>query len=306
MSAAEPVGQPRGYTRSGSFARVALAYALALGAAIPVSRLAMEHLRGAEASYLALAAGDVVATLVVFAFSFGLRNSSVYDPYWMAVPPLFCAGSWMLRSGGSLGDRQWLVTALVTAWALRLTWNWIRGWEGLDHEDFRYRDLARSTGRAYWLVSLTGLHFFPTALVLAGLLPAIPIFAGAGSGLGLADALAATVTAGGIVLQAVADQQLRAFVRRRSGRDAICATGLWRYSRHPNYLGELLFWTGLALFALATGRAAWWSWLGVAAILALFAFASIPMMERRLRAHKPGWDEHARRTSVLLPLPPRR
>ena len=115
----------------------------------------------------------------------------------------------------------------------------------------------------------------------------------------------ALVSIAGVLLQAVADEQLRGFTRSRARPEAICAVGLWRYSRHPNYFGEILFWTGLALFAFATGRAEWWAALGAAAILSLFLFASIPMMEKRQRARKPDWDEYAKKTSVLIPMPPR-
>lgn len=313
MSAAEPIEAPRGHTRSGSLARVAIAYTVALAAAVSVLVLESEaaHLSvgGPLRGFVALAAADVVATLAIFAFSFAWRNTSVYDPYWSVVPPLFCVGSWALASfPRDPSPREILVTAVVAAWAARLTWNWARGWGGLDHEDFRYRDLQKTTGRAYWPVSLAGLHLFPTAVVLLALLPTVPIFAGdaPAAGLGALDALAALTSLGGVLLQAVADAQLRAFTMARARPDAICDVGLWRFSRHPNYFGEILFWTGLALFAAATGRAEWWVAVGPGAIVSLFAFASIPMMEKRQRARKPGWVEHARRTSVLVPLPPRR
>lgn len=309
MSATEAVASPRGFTRAGSFARVALAYAVALAAATPIAA----SLRETLPPYPSLAIADVAATLVVFGFSFAWRNTSVYDAYWMAAPPLFCAGLWALAvAPEGPGARATLVAALVLAWAVRLTWNWIRGWQGLDHEDFRYRDMQRTTGRLYWLVSLTGLHLFPTALVLLAMLPLIAIFSRDAAPLGALDALALAVTLGGIVVQKIADDQLRAFVRQRAAgaadasRGAVCDVGLWSWSRHPNYFGELSFWCGLYVFALASGRAEWWSAIGPLAIAGLFLFASIPMMERRQRARKPAYAEYARRTSMLVPLPPRR
>lgn len=311
MSAAEKIEAPRGHTRAGSLMRVGVAYAVALAAAVGVlvveSEAAHLSVSGPWRAYVALAAADVVATLVVFAFSFAWRNSSVYDPYWSVAPPLVCALSWVLTSfPRAPSAREVLVTAIVVAWAARLTWNWLRSWGGLDHEDFRYRELQRTTGRAYWLVSLAGLHLFPTLVVLLALLPTVAIFAPDGASLGVLDALGAAISLAGIVLEAVADEQLRAFGRTRTSPEQICEVGLWRTSRHPNYFGEILFWTGLAVFAFATGRAEWWAALGVAAIVSLFVFASIPMMEKRQRARKPGWAEYAARTSVLVPLPPRR
>ena len=307
MTATERIDSPRGHTRAGSLAWVAFAYAVALGIAIPTLVMLREgaHLavEGPLGDYAHLAIADAVATLVIFAFSFGLKNSSVYDAYWMAAPPLFLVGGWALASYPTgMNARQVLTLLIILAWAARLTWNWIRGWSGLDHEDFRYRDLQKKTGRAYWLVSLFGLHYFPTALVLVTMLPIAAITAPAGASLGLYDAIGAAISIMGIIVQAIADEQLRAFVKQKTDPDQICERGLWRFSRHPNYFGEISFWTGLAFLALGSGHASWWSFAGIVAILGLFVFASIPMMEGRQK-RKPGWAEYARRTSVLVPMP---
>jgi len=102
----------------------------------------------------------------------------------------------------------------------------------------------------------------------------------------------------------VADEQLRAFRKeRREGE--ILARGLWAFSRHPNYFGEVSFWWGLFLFALAADPGAWWSGVGAAAITALFVFASIPLLDRRSAARRPAYAEHMKRVSALVPWFPR-
>jgi steroid 5-alpha reductase family enzyme len=307
MSATERIESPRGHGRMASFAWVAAAYVVALGVAyavlVAVQSRGLLAIEGPLGDYAALALADVAATLTVFGFSFALRNSSVYDSYWTIAPPIFAAGAWLFADAVSTG-RASLTMIVVCVWSARLTINWIRGWGGLDHEDFRYRDLQKKTGAAYWLVSLAGLHLFPTALVLVTMLPFAVIFAPGGAGLGALDLLGAAISLGGVVLQAVADEQLRAFAKSRTDRDAVCDRGLWRYSRHPNYFGEISFWSGLAVIALGSGQAPWWAFLGVPAIAGLFLFASIPMMEAR-QARKAGWAAYAARTSMLVPLPPR-
>jgi len=206
--------------------------------------------RRPDAGLLELSAGDLIATLVIFAFSAAWRNTSVYDPYWSIIPPLFPFGYWAL--GGPIDPRGILYCAVIWIWSGRLTFNWIRGWQGLDHEDFRYRDLQKKFGKGalYWLVSLTGLHLFPTALVLLGLLPTVAIFAGGPAALGMLDIVGAGVVLAGVGLELVADEQLRRFTKERKSRDAICDVGLWRYSRHPNYFGEVLIWLGPVLMAM--------------------------------------------------------
>lgn len=310
MSAAELIETPRGLSRSASFLRVTIAYgvalALGIGAAMAFDGDAGLHAEGLMHAFSVLSAGDIVGTFVIFGFSLAWQNSSVYDPYWSAVPPLFSVGYWVM--GAELDARSILHAAIVLLWAARLTFNWIRGWGGLDTEDFRYRDLQKKFGKGplYWLVSLMGLHLFPTALVLVGLLPTPAIYGVGRAGLGLFDGLGALIMLAGIGFELVADEQLRTFTKNRTSRDAICDVGLWSWSRHPNYFGEVLFWVGPILMAYGTGAFTWWMPLGAVAMIGLFLFASIPMMEGRQSKSKPGYAAYQKRTSMLIPLPPRK
>jgi steroid 5-alpha reductase family enzyme len=119
------------------------------------------------------------------------------------------------------------------------------------------------------------------------------------------DALATAVTLGAIIIEAVADDQLRAFRSAGPSEGAICHSGLWQYSRHPNYFGEISFWVGLFLFGLAS-QGPWWIGAGVPAMVALFLGTSIPMAERRSLRRRPHYAEHQRRVSKLLPWFPQR
>ena len=155
--------------RTRAFLWVWLAYL----AAIVVALLVGIALGGQPPIVVALAA-DLAATFVVFGFGFAFDNASFYDPYWSVAPPViglyFVAGA----PGGALPVRQALVFALVALWALRLTWNWARGWSGLGHEDWRYVDMRQSSGGLYWPgASLFGIHLFPTVVVFLGCLPAL-------------------------------------------------------------------------------------------------------------------------------------
>jgi steroid 5-alpha reductase family enzyme len=157
--------------RAAAFAWVTLAYLVALAAA------AWIHGRlSGQPALVAIGAADLLATLVVFGFSMTFDNSSFYDPYWSVAPPLIGLSLVLCHAVPEVPlTRQVLVLGVVTAWGARLTWNWIRGWRGLGHEDFRYVDLRRQTGRAYPLVSLFGLHLMPTVTVFLGCLPLVPV-----------------------------------------------------------------------------------------------------------------------------------
>lgn len=251
-------------------------------------------------------AADVAATLAIFAFSFAFGNSSFYDAYWSVAPPLVAL--WFVVAPGSEGVavRQGLVVALVLLWAVRLTFNWARGWSGLDHEDWRYVDLRSKAGRiGYWFVSLFGLHGMPTAIVFLGLLPLWPALASGTHSLGWLDGVAAAVTLAGVAFEFFADDALRRFRLANPPPDAILESGLWAWSRHPNYLGEMLFWVGLALFSFAAAGFVWWAWLGAPAMVAMFLGASIPMKEARMLARRPVYAERQRRVSLVIPRPPK-
>jgi steroid 5-alpha reductase family enzyme len=284
-----------------SFGVVVLTYVAALAGAI-----ATAEIMGRGSPILTVFVADCVATLVVFAASMYFANSSLYDPYWSVAPPvigLFWASS--LLDSQAVPVRQWLVLLLIFAWGIRLTLNWARGWPGLHHQDWRYDDLRDNTNAPYWLVSLSGIHFFPTLIVFVGCLPLYASLAVGARPLGFLDGLAFAVTAGAIALEGIADEQLRAFNRTKQPGQ-ICTRGLWGWSRHPNYLGEMGFWWGLWLFALAAAPEWYWSVIGPLAITVMFFAASIPMLERRSHARRPGYAEHAKRVPAVLPRRPRR
>jgi len=283
-----------------SFGVVVLTYLAALAGAIATAAIMPP---GSPIPTVFVA--DCAATLVVFAASMGFANSSLYDPYWSVAPPMiavYWAGA--LPGSAAVLVRQCLVLLLVFAWGIRLTANWARGWPGLHHQDWRYDLLRESSAAPYWLVSLTGIHYFPTLIVFLGCLPLYASLAIGARPLGALDALAFAVTGGAIALEAVADEQLRDFNRTKQPGE-ICTRGVWGWSRHPNYLGEMGFWWGLWLFALAAAPAWYWSVIGPLAITVMFLAASIPMLERRSHERRPGYAEHVKRVPALVPRRPR-
>ncbi len=286
--------------RRRGLAAVAVAYAVALAAALAVGWA----LRGRH-PILVAAAADVAATAVVFLFSVRHGNSSVYDPYW-SVAPIPIAAYWVAAGGPGPGLRGALVLLLVAAWGVRLTANWVARWRGLGDEDFRYVEIRGKTGRLYWPASLVSIHLMPTAWVFLGMLSTYPALSGPGRPVGALDLLALAVTAGAIAVEALSDLQLRRFLRARRDPAAVLDTGLWALSRHPNYLGEVLFWWGLFLFGLAADPRWAWTAVGPVSITLLFVLVSVPWMDRRMLSRHPEWAGHLRSTSALFPWPRRR
>jgi steroid 5-alpha reductase family enzyme len=280
---------------AGDLTRVAMAYLAALAAAA----LTVAIVSGPPLLEVLIA--DVVATVVIFGFSLSWSNSSVYDPYWSVAPPVIAV--WFLAlPGPAVVSRALIVTLLVLVWAVRLTANWAYGWRGMAHQDWRYDSLAESTGRFWWLVSFAGVHLFPTLVVFAGCISLYPALVSGAQPLGALDALAALLGAAAVGLEFHADRELHRFRRQRADRTQVLNRGVWAWCRHPNYLGEIGFWVSLFLFGCAAaGEVYPLSWLGPAAMLALFLGVSIPLIERKLRADKPEYTEYARSTGMLLP-----
>lgn len=283
------------------FTPIVVSYLLCIAAAIAVLLWA-----GLPQPWDAFVA-DVVATLVIFAFSRRYKNSSFYDAYWSVIPPLLAMYWWASHPGAFEPVRAGLAIALVWLWAIRLTTNWAVHWGGLTHEDWRYPIVRARAGKAEFWADFGGLHFFPTVQVFLGCLPVYALLSQGATPLNWLDALAFVVTLGAIVIETVADLQLHAFIRNKKVPGSFITTGLWGWSRHPNYFGEVGFWWGLMLFGLAAAPAQWW-WIipGALAITAMFAFASIPFMDQRSIERRAGYAEYARRTSALVPLPPRK
>jgi steroid 5-alpha reductase family enzyme len=282
-----------------ALAAVCIAYAAALLAALVTGWALRGH-----GPILVAALADVVATLVVFAFSIWHDNSSLYDPYW-SVAPIPIAAYWASGSPAGPGVRAILVLVLVAVWGVRLTANWVARWRGLDDEDFRYSEIRRRTGRLYWPASLVSIHLLPTAWVFLGLLAAWPALASEGRPPGALDAVALGVTAAGIAIEIVSDRQLRRFLRSRRDPSAVLETGLWRLSRHPNYFGEITFWWGLWLFGVAADPGWAWSAIGPVSITLLFVGVSIPWMDRRMLSRHPAWAARMA-ISAVVPWPRRR
>ena len=244
---------------------------------------------------------DVLATLVVFAFSRAYGNSSFYDAYWSVIPPLLLFYWWSQGDGDTL--RSWLVAVLVVVWAVRLTGNWVYAFPGLHHEDWRYPMFRDKAGRWEFVVDLVAIHLIPTLQVFLAMVPVYVAVTTPERGLAWLSIVAFVLGLAAVALEFAADTQMHRFVRdRRPGQ--VMDRGLWAWSRHPNYFGEFGFWLAVALFGVAAWPTAWWLFAGAAAMLAMFLGASIPMMEERSLARRPDYQAVIERVSRFVPRPP--
>jgi steroid 5-alpha reductase family enzyme len=256
-----------------------------------------------------------VCTFVVFIFSMINNNSSLYDPYWVIAPPFFVIGVIAQADNGFAGwhMRDTLILVCFVVWAARyhIVWFW-EGWtEGLKIEDWRY-EAMRSAPVPYWLNSLMGMHYFPTYLVYFAFAPAAlammqPV--SAQPDIGIWDVLGVCGAIGAAAIQWFADTQNAEFRQSQAYRDGeTMRRGLWAYSRHPNYFGEVLFWLSMIPFAVGAGvyEENKVLVLGGPIAMAIFFRFSSWLMDVRSLERRPGYQQIMDEVSAMVPWFPKR
>lgn len=232
-----------------------------------------------------------------------LKNASIVDIFW-GLGFVIVAWTCALRVDDLTSVGQLLVV-LVSLWGLRLSsYLWIRN-HGKP-EDFRYVAMRKHYGPKFVYISLV------TVFLLQGLIMmvvSLPVQLGIADSSATFTALSITGTvifAIGIFFEAVGDWQLAAFKRDQSNAGKVMQTGLWKYTRHPNYFGDACVWWGIGIIALG----ARWGWVGLFGSLLMNVFlvrvSGVPMLERSMSKRRPGYEEYKMRTSSFFPRPPKK
>ena len=275
--------------RAASFVAVTLVYIIATVVGIAVYK--MLDLPW----WLSLLIADVAATVVTFIFSVIFGNASVYDPYWSVQPPVILIA---FAIGKELTVLGMLLLIVVSFWAIRLTANWAYTFANLNHQDWRYTMLKEKTGIFYPVINFVGIHMVPTLVVYGCILPAVWAVIN-GVNVNFGSVLFLCLALGAATMQGIADVQMHKFRKNRNA--SFIRIGLWKYSRHPNYLGEILMWWGVALSVICAAPNAWYLAVGALANTVLFFAVSIPMADGR-QSRKEGFAEYKKQTRMLLPI----
>lgn len=242
---------------------------------------------------------DLAATVVTFLFSVLLHNSSVYDAYWSLTPMVMSV--WIFLSCGAGSVWQLLFLAVFNLWGLRLTVNWGTVFTDFSYEDWRYRKYRAENGPFAWfIINFFGIHLVPTLVVFAGMLPLFEI---AREPMNVLSLPGITVLLAGVALEFFADRDMHTFLAETQGERLVCRRGLWSYSRHPNYLGEITVWCGVFLTMLPLSPERWYYVIGAVSVAVLFNVVSIPLMEKRQLSRRPEYAAYQKTTSRLLLLP---
>jgi steroid 5-alpha reductase family enzyme len=244
----------------------------------------------------------VAMMIVLWAISIALADVTFIDSFW-ALGFVFVASAtyFTTPAAGPHKDALLIITAV---WGARLggylLWRWRR-----EGPDGRYVAMMKRAGGNPHLTSLRKVFLFQAVLLFCVSLPvqlgqlgALPETLGwvARIGVGLAVI--------GIVFESVGDNQLAKFKANSNNKGRVLDTGLWRFTRHPNYFGDLCVWWGLFLIAAETP-------IGLFAVLGpalltwiLLRYSGAALLERRMKRSRTGYDEYKARTSRIIPWPP--
>ena len=252
-------------------------------------------------SFLTGLAAIMLTAIAVWLISLVKRDVSIVDSLWSLVF-LLAAVTYTL-SLAETGPRTALVLILVGFWAIRLfayiTW---RNWG--EAEDRRYQAIRANNEPNFALKSIYivfGLQGIIAWIVSLPLLAAIASPAPINN----LDYIGIVLWTVGMIFEAGGDHQLARFKANPANKGQVLDSGLWRYSRHPNYFGNACIWWGLGLIAVAGGG--WWSIVSpVVMTFLLLKVSGVSLLEKDIDERRPAYADYIARTSIFFPCPPKK
>jgi len=239
-------------------------------------------------------------SIVTWLVSLVRRDVSIVDSMW-SLMILLCLLTYTLLAESN-GPRTGLAIVLLSLWAIRLALHITIRNHG-EPEDRRYREIRRNNQPFFEWKSLYMVFLFQGFLAWVVCLPVVAAVGGQ-TPPGPLDVAGIALWLIGMIFEAVGDYQLMRF--RNSGRsaDQVLDTGLWRYTRHPNYFGEAVVWWGLYLIAVSAG--AWWSiFAPLLMTFLLLKVSGVALLEKDMAGRRPAYRDYIRRTNAFFPGPPK-
>ncbi len=238
----------------------------------------------------------------IWALSVFKRDTSIVDIFWGAGFVLAAVVYYLSADGWDA--RKLLVLSLVAVWGLRLSVHLAVRNHG-QPEDKRYRAMREKRPQAWWWRSFITVFLLQDVLLWTISLPLLSAqTADAPAAWTIWDLLGLTLWAIGFFFEATADWQLLRFKRNPANKGKVLSSGLWRYSRHPNYFGETVIWWGFFLLAVPSGQ--YWTIVSPIVItVLLLKFSGVTLLEKDLKNSKPGYRQYIQETNAFIPWLPK-
>lgn len=205
---------------------------------------------------------------------------------------------------GATHLRGVLISVLISIWGIRLAWHiYIRN--RYKTEDYRYLAWRKEWGKWFYLRSFFQIYILQGILLFLIVLPTLYTNRYSESGFVWIDAVGLVVWIIGFCFEVVGDAELAEFIKNPANKGKLMQSGLWAYTRHPNYFGEVTMWWGIWIIALATGGGLWTIIGPLTITFLILKVSGIPMLEKKIQEN-PDFEDYKRRTSVFIPLPRRK
>lgn len=250
-----------------------------------------------------------VLALLIFVYMSGwflvsviYKRNDVADIAWGLG---FILLAWMsLFVSNTYSIRGVLVSALVSIWGVRLAWHIYKRNKGKP-EDERYKNWRSEWKTWFYLRSYLQIFLLQGVFLFCIIQPVLAINRAAGRGISYLDIIGIAVWIFGFLFESISDNQLARFIHDPANKGKIMQQGLWRYSRHPNYFGEVTQWWGIYICALSVPFGIF-TLIGPLTITCLILFVSgVPLLEKKY-AGRPDFEEYKKQTSIFFPLPQKR
>jgi steroid 5-alpha reductase family enzyme len=234
--------------------------------------------------------------------SLARRDASIVDSFWGIG---FVVLAWLYFAAEAAGATRSILTAtLVTIWGVRLSLHIFTRNRG-SGEDYRYAAMREKWGQNFWWMSLCIVFGLQGALMMVIAMPLYTAARAPQTALGVIDGIGFAVFATGLLFEVIGDWQLKRFKTDAANRGQTLRTGLWRYTRHPNYFGDALLWWGIYLIGGVGSGAAWTAMSPLLMTVLLMRVSGVPLLEERMRATRPDFADYAASTSGFFPWPPK-
>ena len=255
-------------------------------------------------AWLTAAAAVAAMMTLVWLVSLAKRDVSIVDIFWSLG---FVLAAWIYHlHGDAAAPRRQLVLALVTIWGLRLALYIARRGRG-QGEDYRYAAMREGRGPSFAWQSYFTVFLLQGALILVISPPLLLVGAASQfAGWTWSDAVGVVLWAVGFFFEAVGDWQMARFKADPDHRGRVLDTGLWRYTRHPNYFGDAMVWWGFYAFALAVPGGAWTLPAPLLMNLLLLKVSGVALLEKTISERRPKYRDYVEATNAFLPWFPRR
>lgn len=244
-----------------------------------------------------------VLMLAVYFVSQVKKDNSISDFFWGT---LFFLPLWVcLGVSGNTNPRPLIVSCLVTVWGLRIALNICQRHDG---EDFRFAELREKwilKGNCFVYFASLMLFFAQTTFAQINNASAFYAVLLSEGGFTVLDAIGIAVWTFGFTWEVVADAQLRKFKRLPDSKGKLLQSGLWRYSRHPNFFGECVLWWGIYLISSSVQYGYYTFPSALLINLAIRFLSGVPLIEKRMELN-PGFKEYAATTNAMVPWCPKR